>query len=394
MRKVAVVTVSRSDYGLCRPILRRIQGDADLELELIAAGTHLLPQFGMTVDAIEGDGFTVAERVDMLLASDSPPAVAKSMGIAMIGFAQVYSNSRPDILLVLGDRYEMMAAVLAALPFNIPVAHVHGGELTEGAIDDSVRHSITKMSHLHFAATEEYARRIVQLGEEPWRVAVTGAPGLDNLNGLVPLSRAELEAECGLDVGTPPLLVTYHPATLQYERTGGQMAGLLSALERSGLPIVFTYPGADTGFSDVIRLTEDFVRHHPNAQVVVNLGIDAYFSLMGRASVMVGNSSSGLTEAASFGLPVVNVGDRQAGRMRPENVIDVECDSEAILDGIRTATSAEFRQGLADLVNPYGDGHAADRIVAALKEVELGDHLVMKRFHDVVVAAEQSAPPW
>ena len=391
LRTVAVVTVSRSDYGLYRPILRLVESDPGLALELIVAGTHLLPEFGLTVDDIELDGFIVAERVETAPDSDSPKAVAGSIGKGVVGFSRVFSKRRPDILLVLGDRYEMLAAVVAALPFNIPIAHVHGGESTQGAIDEAIRHSITKISHLHFAATEDYARRIVQLGEEPWRVTVSGAPGLDNLNGFRPDSPAELETEYGLDLATPPLLVTYHPVTLEYEQTSDQMAELLAALDRSGLPVVFTYPGADTGFSDVIRLTEDFVRRHSNARTVVNMGTDAYFRLMGQASAMVGNSSSGIIEAASFELPVVNVGNRQAGRIRPENVIDVECEEQAILEGIRLATSSEFRDRMAGLANPYGDGRAAPRIVAALKDAELDSRMLVKRFYDLPVDAAVGA---
>ena len=386
MRTIGVVTVGRSDYGLFRPVLRRIADDPELSLRLIVAGAHLLPQFGTTVDAIEADGFSVAERVEMALASDSPEAVAKSVGVGVTGFAQSYASDRPDLLLVLGDRYEMLAAVVAALPFNIPVAHIHGGELTEGAIDEAIRHSVTKMSHLHFAATEEYAQRIMQLGEEPWRVVVSGAPGLDNLNAFQPRSRGELEGEFGLDLSTPPLLVTFHPVTLEYARAGEQMSALVEALERSRLPIVMTYPNADTGHHEIANLAEEFAQRAPQVSLLVNMGTDAYFSLMGRAAAMVGNSSSGIIEAASFGLPVVNIGNRQGGRIRAANVIDVECESDAILDGIRLATSSDFRAGLAGLVNPYGDGQAAGKIVDVLRKVALDDRLIVKRFHDIAVA--------
>jgi UDP-hydrolysing UDP-N-acetyl-D-glucosamine 2-epimerase len=385
LKTIGVVTVGRSDYGLYRPVLRRIADNPELSLRLIVAGAHLLPQFGMTVDAIKADGFEVAERIEMALASDSPEAVAKSVGIGVTGFAQSYANDRPDLLLVLGDRYEMLAAVVAALPFAIPIAHIHGGELTEGAIDEAIRHSITKMSHLHFAATDEYAQRITQLGEEPWRVVVSGAPGLDNLNGFEPRTRAELEGEFGLDLSTPPLLVTFHPVTLEYTRTGEQMRELTAALEASGLPIVITYPNADAGHHEVERLAEEFSKRLPRVKLVVNLGTDAYFSLMGRAAAMVGNSSSGIIEAASFGLPVVNIGNRQGGRIRAANVIDVECESDAIVDGIRLVTSSDFREGLAGLVNPYGDGHASGRIVDALESIALDDRLLLKRFHNIDV---------
>lgn len=383
MRTIGVVTVARSDYGPYRPVLRRIQSDTELELLLIVAGMHLSPQFGMTVNAIEDDGFSVDERVEMLLSSDSPEGVAKSMGLGTVGFAQVYARNRPDILLMLGDRYEMLAAAAAALPFKIPVAHIHGGESTEGAIDESIRHSITKMAHLHFASTEAYARRIVQMGEEPWRVIVSGAPALDNICQIEVMSRADLEAKYDLDLAVPPLLVTFHPVTLEYEETEAQMAELLFALQASETPIVFTHPNADTGYHTIVGLAEDFVRRVPDANMIVNMGTVGYFSLLAQVSAMVGNSSSGIVEAASFKLPVVNVGSRQAGRIRPRNVVDVECGRHAIGEGIRQATSPEFRDSLVDLVNPYGDGHAAKRIVERLRTVSLDSRLIVKRFHDM-----------
>ncbi len=383
MRTIGVVTGSRSDYGIYRPVLRAIQQDAELRLMLMATGTHLSSQFGMTVNAVEDDGFCVDERVEMLLASDSPEGVAKSMGLGTVGFAQVYARNRPDILLVLGDRYEMMAATAAALPFKIPVAHIHGGESTEGAIDESIRHSITKMAHLHFASTEAYAKRIVQMGEEPWRVTVSGAPALDNIRQMELMSRAALESEYGLELAVPPLLVTYHPVTLEYEQTESQVSELLFALEDWRRPVVFTYPNADTGYHAIVRLMEGYVSRASDAHMVVSMGTAGYFSLLGQASAMVGNSSSGIVEAASFKLPVVNVGRRQTGRLRPRNVIDVECSRDAILEGIRQATSPGFRDSLVDLVNPYGDGHAAERIVERLTTVDLDNRLIVKRFHDV-----------
>jgi UDP-hydrolysing UDP-N-acetyl-D-glucosamine 2-epimerase len=392
MRTIAIVTVARSDYGIYRPVLRRIQREPGLRLMLFAAGMHLSPQFGMTVNAIEQDGFGVDERVEMLLSSDTPEGVAKSLGLGVIGFAQAYARSRPDILVVLGDRYEMLAAAAAALPFKIPVAHIHGGESTEGAIDESIRHSITKMSHLHFASTEAYARRIVQMGEEPWRVTVSGAPGLDNLTDLYPLSREELEAQYGLCLSDPigALLVTYHPVTLEYEQTEAQVVELLSALWGAAMPVVFTYPNADTNNHVIAEMIEDFVARTPDARLVANMGTQGYFSLMSMAAAMVGNSSSGIIEAASFKLPVVNVGNRQAGRIRPRNVIDVACHREAILGGIRRATSSEFRASLSDLVNPYGDGHAAERIVQRLKTVCLDDKILVKRFCDAKAKEEST----
>ncbi len=240
MRTIGVVTVSRSDYGSYLPVLREIREDPGLKLHLIVSGMHLSPEFGLTARAIEADGFEINDCVEMLLSSDTPEGISKSMGLGLIGFAQSYACFRPDILLVLGDRFEMHAAALAALPFKIPVAHIHGGEITEGAIDDALRHSITKLSHLHFVSTEEYARRVIQMGEEPWRVIVSGAPSLDNLFNLALLERQELQARFGLFLERDPLLVTYHPVTLEYEQTEWQVNELLAALQAFDLPVVFT----------------------------------------------------------------------------------------------------------------------------------------------------------
>ncbi len=381
MRTIGVVTTSRADYGILVPVLERIQGDTDLRLHLIVAGAHLSPEFGLTVRAIEQDGFNIAERIEMLLSSDTPEGIAKSAGLGMVGFAQSYGRLRPDILLVLGDRFETHAAVAAALPFKIPVAHIHGGESTEGAIDDALRHSITKMSHLHFVATETYARRVSQMGEEPWRVVVSGAPGLDNLRRVRLLSRTQLDNQYNLPPKAPFLLVTYHPVTLEYEQTESQVRELLAALAEVDATVVLTYPNADTGSRLIIQMLKEFTTQHPRSQLVVHLGTQAYLSMMKHAAAMVGNSSSGIIEAASFRLPVVNIGNRQRGRLRGKNVIDVGYSRAEILKGIKKAMSPRFRAGLADLVNLYGDGHAARRIVGRLKRIELNDRLLLKCFY-------------
>jgi UDP-hydrolysing UDP-N-acetyl-D-glucosamine 2-epimerase len=382
---VGIVTTSRSDYGFYLPVLRRIQAEPALALQLLVTGMHLSPRFGMTVKVIEADGFEIAERVRMLSNSDDPSAIAKSMARGTSGFAQLFARSRPDILVVLGDRFEMHAAALAALPFRIPVAHIHGGELTEGALDDALRHSMTKLSHLHFAATQEYGRRLVQMGEEPWRVTVSGAPSLDNLASVKRLTAAELESRFGLRITPDTLLVTFHPATLEYEDAGRQAGELLAALRSSGRPVVFTMPNADTGGRVIREHIKRFIREEPSAQAVESLGTEGYFSALALCAAMVGNSSSGLLEAPSFGLPVVNVGIRQSGRTRGENVVDVGTGREEIAKGIRRATDPAFRKSLQGLANPYGDGKASHRIVAKLAEVPLSGRLLRKRFHDLAL---------
>jgi UDP-N-acetylglucosamine 2-epimerase (non-hydrolysing)/GDP/UDP-N,N'-diacetylbacillosamine 2-epimerase (hydrolysing) len=385
VRTIAVVTVGRSDYGIYQPVLRRILSHADLRLHLIVGGMHLSPEFGLTACTIEKDGFQIADRVEMLLSSDTPLGIATSMGLGVQAFSAVYARSRPDLLVVLGDRFEMHAAALAALPFRIPIAHIHGGELSAGAIDDALRHSITKLSHLHFVSTEQYARRVIQLGEEPWRVTVSGAPALDHLRTIELWPREELETRLNLQLDRPLLLVTFHPVTLDADRTGWYVGELLAALEQCGLPIVFTQPNADTGGRTMSRVIEQFVDAHSRAKLVPNAGTVGYFSLMAFAAAMVGNSSSGIVEAASFRLPVVNVGTRQAGRLRAANVIDVGYDRDDIARGIARALDPAFKAALADLVNPYGNGTAAAAIVNRLRDVPLDGALTCKRFHDVPV---------
>lgn len=382
MRTIGVVTVGRSDYGIYLPILRKIRSDPDLRFHLLVAGMHLSPEFGLTVNAIREDGFDIGEQVEMLLSSDTPEAIGKSMGLGLIGFSQAYARFRPDILLVLGDRFEMHAAVLAALPFKIPVAHIHGGEITEGAIDDALRHSITKLSHLHFVATEEYARRVKQMGEEEWRVVVTGAPALDNLRTIRKLKREELAEKLRFPLEPPPLLVTFHPVTLEYEKTEQRVEELLAALSAVELPVIFTAPNADTNGRVIARKIQAYIRSHPRSCLVSNLGTEAYFNLMDFAVAMVGNSSSGLIEAPSLGLPVVNIGNRQRGRVRAANVIDVGYASGEIREGIRKALEPEFRAALKGIPNPYGSGYAAEAIVGRLKEVPVDERLIVKRFVD------------
>jgi len=335
----------------------------------------------MTVDEIEAEGFRVDERLETLAASDSPAGIATSMGMGATAFGEAFARERPDVLLTLGDRFEMHAAALAALPFALPVAHVHGGESTEGAIDESLRHSLTKLSHLHFPSTEHHARRIVQMGEEPWRVTVSGAPGLDSIRAVAPLSREALDRRFDLDPARPFLLVTYHPVTLDHERTGELVDAFLRGLEGIDAQVVVTHPNADTARDTVLRALRAFVARRTDVRLVVNAGTAAYFGLMTYAEAMVGNSSSGIIEAASFRLPVVNVGMRQQGRLRGANVIDVSDDADAVRAGILRATSSSFRESLTDLTNLYGDGRAAGRIASRLAEVDLDQRLLVKRFH-------------
>jgi len=305
------------------------------------------------------------------------------MGLATIDYAQSFSRFRPDILVLLGDRFERHATAFAALPFKIPLAHIHGGELTQGAIDDNFRHSMTKLSHLHFVATGEYSRRVIQMGEEPWRVMNCGALSLDNLRTISLLNPPEIEARYRLRLHREPLLITFHPVTLEFEETAVHFQELLGAVQHFDLPVVFTFPNSDTGGRVIFSMITDFVASHSSAAFVPNLGTQGYFSFMKLAAAMVGNSSSGLIEAPVFQLPVVNVGSRQEGRVKPANIIDVGCSTGEIIDGIKKALEPGFRAGLRDPVNPYGSGGASEKIVQRLKTVNLDQELLMKRFHDL-----------
>lgn len=382
-RTIGVVTVARSDYGHLVPLLEALRDDPDIALRLYVAGAHLSPRFGETVRAIEEDGWAIAARVETVGASDAAVEVAAGLGAAVAGFARALERARPDLLVLLGDRAEMLAAAVAALPLVIAVAHLHGGEVTEGAIDEQARHAITKLAHLHFPAAEAYARRIRQMGEEPWRVHCLGAPGLDRFVRPPALSREELARRIGLPLRRPTLLVTFHPATLAPGEAGRHTAELAAALETVEGDVVITYPGADAAYDAVIHRLEDLAATRPGTRMVPALGEDGYGALLREADVMVGNSSSALIEAPTFALPAVNVGIRQRGRVRGANVIDVEAGREEIAAGIRRALDPAFRAGLRGLANPYGDGHSAPRIARVLREVELGPRLLRKRFVDL-----------
>jgi UDP-hydrolysing UDP-N-acetyl-D-glucosamine 2-epimerase len=382
VRRIGVVTVARSDYGIYRPLLRELAGRDGIELELYVGGMHLRERFGSTISEVEADGFPIAARLDFLGDDDSPLAVAEAIGRGVMAFAGAYAETAPDLLVVLGDRFEMLAAGIAALPLAIPVAHIHGGESTEGAIDESMRHALTKLSHLHFASTEVYARRIVQLGEEPWRVTTSGAPALDAIQRHVPLDDDQL-AEHGVRLRGPTLLVTFHPVTLHRDDAVRQLDAVLQAVDDSGLDTVLTYPNADALHRAIVDRLERFVDGDTRFTLVRSLGSDAYYTLLGRAAAMVGNSSSGIIEAASFQLPVVDVGDRQRGRIRPANVVHVEPEVDEIRRALDRVSSEDFRASLAGLENPYGDGRAAPRIADVLTTVPLDDRLLVKRFHDL-----------
>ncbi|GBD35447.1 GDP/UDP-N,N'-diacetylbacillosamine 2-epimerase (hydrolyzing) [bacterium HR36] len=383
MRTILAVTVSRSDWGIYLPVLRQLQAAPGIRLVVAAGGMHQAPQYGQTILEVRREISTNLIETNFLLASDSPESIAKSVGLGVISFAQLYQAEQPDILLVLGDRYEMFAAAIAALPYQIPVAHIHGGELSLGAMDDAIRHSITKLSHLHFVATAEYARRVMQLGEEPWRVIVSGAPALDRIATFSPKPRETFYREVGLPAGSQYLLVTYHPVTTESDQADWQIRELLSALAIVNLPVLFTSPNADT-YGHIIReRILAYCEEHRNARYIAHCGCELYYNAMYYAAAMVGNSSSGIIEAPSFKLPVVNIGTRQAGRIRAANVLDSGYERKEIIQTIHKALNPEFRSSLKNLVNPYGDGHASKRIARVLSTIRLDNRLLQKRFYDL-----------
>ena len=383
MKKICVVTGARAEYGLLRWVMEGIRLSPVLELQIIATGMHLSPEFGMTVDAIEADGFKIDRKVEMLLSSDTPVGVTKSMGLGMIGFADVLTELKPDMMLVLGDRYEIFAAVASAMIARIPIAHVHGGETTEGAFDEAIRHSITKMSHLHFVAAAEYRRRVIQLGEQPERVFQVGGLGIDNILRLKLLSRDELEATLTFKLAKRNLLITFHPVTLEHNTGAKQMDELIAALaELEDTGLIFTMPNADTEWRVLFRQIEAFCAKHSHARAFTSLGQLRYLSCIQHVDGVVGNSSSGLAEVPSFKKGTVNIGDRQRGRLKAASVIDCEPDKLSISNALEKLFSPEFRAMLSTVENPYGTGGASEKITRNLESIDLNG-LLKKQFFNI-----------
>lgn len=378
VRRVAVITTARSEYGIYRPLLRAIRADPKLELQLIAGASHLDPRFN-TVSEISADGFELSAEVRAPLEGDGPSAISKVMGEIAIGMADALERLRPDLIVALGDRSEMQAAVAASVPFLIPVAHIAGGALTRGAIDDGFRHSITKLSHIHLPETELQGQRILRLGEERRRIHVVGSLSIDNVLAIEPLTLDAIAKRFHLDLTAPPILVTIHPESHDFTHTRSHIATVLEALTPPPAQIIFTYPGADAGGQIIIDAINSFVRRYDGmAFAVPHFGTVGYFSVMRHALAMVGNSSSGIIEAASFGLPVVNIGRRQEGRLAPPNVLHCSYHVEAIRRAVSKAIQPETHVELRGVTNPYGDGHTAERMIEVLKNVPLDATFLLK----------------
>lgn len=380
-RSVCVVTGSRAEYGLLQGVMKGIQEDDALELQVIATGMHLSPEFGLTWRTIEEDGFRIDAKVEMLLSSDSPVGIAKSIGLGVGGCAEALDRLRPDVVLLLGDRFEILAAAQAALVARIPVAHIAGGDTTEGAFDEAIRHSITKMAHIHLVTNEGAARRVRQLGEDPEQIHVVGSPGIDQIRRLKLVSREELAADLGFEFRNRNLLVTFHPVTLESAPAAQQFQELLDGLDRLGtdVGVIFTKPNADTDGRVIIGMIEEFVATRPHAKGYTSLGQLRYLSAMAQVDAVVGNSSSGLYEAPSLKKPTVNIGDRQKGRLQADSVLNCGVSAGEIAATIREAMTHDC----SATVNPYGDGNSSERIVKLLREVRDPKELLKKHFYEV-----------
>jgi UDP-hydrolysing UDP-N-acetyl-D-glucosamine 2-epimerase len=377
-RTIAVVTTSRADYSHLYWPLHDLAAHPDVELKLIVLGAHLSPEFGSTVKEIQADGFAIHAQVECLLSSDTDVGMAKTIGVAVLSLADTLGALRPDLLLLIADRYEMLAPISVALALRIPVAHIEGGEISEGAIDDAVRNALTKMSHIHFTSTQTARARVIAMGEEAWRVHRAGAPSIAHLvrNKLYP--QEELEKRLGVDLREPPVVIAYHPVTI-LRNTLAESEALFAALDQTEGPLIFCYPNSDAGSRELIERTQAFLQKRGSGRVFTNLPVLEYWSLLRHADLMIGNSSSGIMETGSFALPTVNVGMRQQGRERARNVIDVAPETAAILSGVKKARSAEFRESLRGMVNPYGDGTTAKKIVEVLTTVPLNQELLIKK---------------
>jgi len=376
-RTIAVVTTSRADYSHLYWVLKDLEAHPQVDLKVIVLAAHLSPEFGATVSEIERDGFPIASRIECLLSSDSDVGMAKTLGLAVLGLTDALAQMRPDLLLLIADRYEMLAPASVALTLRIPVAHIEGGEISEGAIDDAVRNALTKMAHIHFTSTDTARARVISMGEEPWRVQRAGAPSLDHIRRSTQLTRIELGKALELSLADNVTVVAYHPVTL-FKDTTAEADAVFAALEDLSGQIIFCYPNADAGSHELMARIRSFCDTHTDAYLFINLPAITYWSLLREASVLLGNSSSGIMEAASFALPVVNVGMRQQGRERGPNILDAEASVESILAQVARSRQPAFRESLRSMKNIYGDGHAAERIVGVLTSAPL-EGLLHKR---------------
>ncbi|MBO6960196.1 MAG: UDP-N-acetylglucosamine 2-epimerase (hydrolyzing) [Prochlorococcus marinus CUG1438] len=386
-KKICVVTGTRAEYGLLRWIIRGIHESKDLDLILIVTGSHLSPEFGLTVNEIKSDGYLISDKVEMLLSSDTPTAISKSIGLGLIGFADKFECHKPDLLVLLGDRYEIYSAAIAAMISRTPIAHIHGGESTEGVIDEAIRHSITKMSHFHFVAAKDYKRRVLQLGENPQFVFEVGGLGIDSINKMKLLSKEKLEQNLGVKFWDKNLLVTFHPVTLEQNTSEAQIEQILKAIEKfKDINFIFTMPNADTNGRIIIKSIKEFCKSNRNSIYFKSLGQLRYLSCLKIVDGVIGNSSSGLIEVPSFFKGTINIGDRQKGRLKASSIIDCKPDEKDLIKSIIKLYSKEFQYSLKKTINPYGNGSASNKILEIIEEFDLDKDLnsiLKKKFHDI-----------
>lgn len=384
-KRISILTATRAEYGLLKPVIDRLRSDEAFDVRLAVTGAHLSPEFGLTYREIERDGIPIDEKIEILLSADTPAAISKSMGLAMISFADYFSRLKPDLLIVLGDRYETLAVAIVAMNHRIPIAHLYGGETTEGAVDESIRHAITKLSYLHFTSTQEYQDRVIQLGEAPERVFCVGAIGIENIRQMKLMTKLELEAAIHFKLDRPYAVVTFHPVTLENNVSKEQIQELLDACAAfQDMKFIFTKANSDAESRIINKLIEEFAALHDNAIVVSSLGTVRYLSALNTAAMVIGNSSSGLVEAPSFGIPTINIGDRQRGRLQGESIINCEPNSQEIQKAMRLALSDEFMIKARNTVNPYGDGKVSDKITDIIAKFLLEDKINLKKvFYDL-----------
>ncbi|MGB4660451.1 MAG: UDP-N-acetylglucosamine 2-epimerase [Mobilitalea sp.] len=379
-RIISVLTATRAEYGLLKPIIVKLNQVEEFDVRIVVTGMHLSEAFGMTYQEIEQDGFTIDKKIEILSEEDSPAAVSKAMGLALIGFGEYFEALKPELLIVLGDRYETLAVCTAAMNAQVPIAHLYGGETTEGAIDESIRHAVTKMSYLHFTSTEEYRRRVIQLGEAPERVFCVGAIGIENIQTAEFLSKQELEQSIGFSLDNPYAMVTFHPVTLEEDGAKKQIEELLRAFDHhKELNYIFTKANADANGRAINSMIDAYVAERENAVAFASLGMQRYLSALKYCCVVIGNSSSGLLEAPSFGVPTINIGDRQKGRLQSASVINCPAKESAIRHAITIACSDDFKTAAKNCSNPYGDGKTSDKIIEVIKDHVMNQRIQLKK---------------
>lgn len=383
-KRICVLTATRAEYGLLKPVIVKLMAIADFDVRVAVTGMHLSPEFGLTYKEIENDGIPIDEKIEILMSSDTPSGISKTMGLAMTGFADYFARLQPDMLLVLGDRYETLAVCCAAMNQMIPIAHLYGGEATEGLIDESIRHSISKMSYLHFTSTEAYRKRVIQLGENPNRVFNAGSLGIENIKTISYISKPKLLRSLNLSVNMPYAVVTFHPVTLEQASSEKQVEELLKAISaQTDMSFIFTKGNSDTYGRIINRIIDSFVENHENCTAVASLGTIKYLSALKYCNLVIGNSSSGIIEAPSFQVPTINIGDRQKGRIQALSIVNCEPNYTSIIEAIKKVSSKEFRKTLASVENPYEKDNTSSFIVTTIKDYIMHDINIKKEFYDV-----------